>query len=959
MQDRFGRLSRFIPPNYLSIWIFAAAFLPRLSAVGRYVTPDEPIWVFRSIDFREALLAGDWAATIQSGHPGVTVTWLGAISVQLQLWLQPQSQTHLNWLNQLYWLSPDNGSAFQRLATFLTAARLGPIILTSLGLVAIYWLLRSRFSAATAGFGAFLLILDPFTAGLSGLFHLDALLATFMLLAVLILLPKSKSPPTALTRLELLLSGLFTALAILTKTPGLFLIPFLISIILWRTLFHTKTALPFSTKLRRLPAPLLFWAGTILLTLVLLLPALWAAPQTVLETVSGLANRLADSAVRPIFFLGQETLNPGPAFYPLTLAFRLSPVVFIGLALSAVFALPKLSTKRFGTSLNPNLIWLLLFSLGFLFFLNLSAKRFDRYALPAILPLIIISAVGLHAAADKIKKTRLSHIILPAFVLIHISYLLVSLPFPLLAYNWLAGGTAVAQKVFPVGWGEETSQTASRLAAEPGSANRTLYTSNIPAAAAFYPGQLLPIETQTLTRLQPEDFVHFVPQDWQLFNNPSDQDFSLLTFAIQNFIRSRTITDFDKAQLFTNLNPSDFTLPAFESLSQDIYFEDKIAVTSAGALTASWPSDIQIGVEWQPLQSIDANYFYRLELVDQNGEVWLSQENPLLNAVGQPVRYWPPDEGQEVFYSLSPPSDLAPVDYTIQLSLFDEEGARLGIFREDGRFAGVTTDLASISIPAPVAQLPPQPPNPINLDLELIGFDMLPTTAETGLPIKLDLWWRHTEQTPQSTNLRLLIGDETADYPITTNGWLPGQVYHLRPVWQVPTELDSAPYPLRLQLFDDNGRPLWPTPIELGQIEIISRSRAFDLPTNLDPLQIQLGTVAKLQETAVELTDEAILITVTWQALNPDGIFYTTFVHLIDESGSTISQGDRPPLEPTNSWVSGQVVQEQYQLNRPANGRYTIAIGLYNQTNGLRPPMFAADGTQLPDDQYLIEITIP
>ena len=326
------------------------------------------------------------------------------------------------------------------------------------------------------------------------------------------------------------------------------------------------------------------------------------------------------------------------------------------------------------------------------------------------------------------------------------------------------------------------------------------------------------------------------PQDWQRFNNATDQDFSLLTYAVQNFIQSRNVTDFDKAHLFTDLKPSDFTLPAFESVSQDIHFEEKIAIISAGALTASWPSSIQIGIEWQSLQPAATNYFYRLELVDQNGEIWLSQENPLLNAVEQPVRYWPTGKGQEVFYSFSPPSDLTPVDYTIQLSLFDEQGARLGIFHEDGRFAGVTSSLASISIPAPVAQLPPQPPNPINSDSELIGYGALPTMTETGLPIKLDLWWRHLEQATQSVNLRLLIGDETADYSITTDGWLPGQVYHLRPVWRVPTELGSGPYPLRLQLFDDNGRPLWPTPIELEQIEIIARSR---VPSICQPISIR------------------------------------------------------------------------------------------------------------------------
>ena len=58
--------------------LFISALLPRLFAIGRYITPDELNWIHRSVRFREALLAGRWAETLVSGHPGVTTTWAGA-----------------------------------------------------------------------------------------------------------------------------------------------------------------------------------------------------------------------------------------------------------------------------------------------------------------------------------------------------------------------------------------------------------------------------------------------------------------------------------------------------------------------------------------------------------------------------------------------------------------------------------------------------------------------------------------------------------------------------------------------------------------------------------------------------------------------------------------------------------------------------------------------------------------
>src|SRR5690606_38077580 len=78
--------------------LFFAALLPRLAAIGRYVTPDEPGWVYRSILFREAWLHGQWAETLTAGHPGVITTWLGATAIGLQLWLQPASRAAYDWL---------------------------------------------------------------------------------------------------------------------------------------------------------------------------------------------------------------------------------------------------------------------------------------------------------------------------------------------------------------------------------------------------------------------------------------------------------------------------------------------------------------------------------------------------------------------------------------------------------------------------------------------------------------------------------------------------------------------------------------------------------------------------------------------------------------------------------------------------------------------------------------------
>ena len=53
-------------------------WLPRGLALDHFVTADEHAWLARSGNFYRALALGDFAATFQRHHPGVTTTWAGS-----------------------------------------------------------------------------------------------------------------------------------------------------------------------------------------------------------------------------------------------------------------------------------------------------------------------------------------------------------------------------------------------------------------------------------------------------------------------------------------------------------------------------------------------------------------------------------------------------------------------------------------------------------------------------------------------------------------------------------------------------------------------------------------------------------------------------------------------------------------------------------------------------------------
>ena len=82
--------------------IFIIAFIARSGALKQYVSPDEPSWVWRSLQFQPGVGAGRWANTAQIGHPGVTTMWLGSLGILAKRAADPLASTEaIQWLSQV------------------------------------------------------------------------------------------------------------------------------------------------------------------------------------------------------------------------------------------------------------------------------------------------------------------------------------------------------------------------------------------------------------------------------------------------------------------------------------------------------------------------------------------------------------------------------------------------------------------------------------------------------------------------------------------------------------------------------------------------------------------------------------------------------------------------------------------------------------------------------------------
>jgi hypothetical protein len=380
------RIARLAGECLIPIGVFLAALLPRaLGYVGSMT-----IWQTRARAFMEALAGGDWASTLQAPHPGVTTMWLAGLARASGLALSP---------------------GFDDLPLVRQSEiELIPIALVvSLGILLSYWLLARIFDREVATVGALLLALDPYHISLSKAVHVDALVSVFALLSALYLWAFIQDRKAG----QVVLSGIFAALALLTKTPAIFLAPYaLLSVVVWEagdwlaarggpTLSRRLLDL---RRLSRSAAVVGLWALALAATYWLVWPSMWSQPAKTLGVSFGGALYYQDTPhENPIYFLGQPTdQDPGPMFYPVNMAIKTTAISSLGFLIGLVLL--------FRQPLAPHKRSALILGLCFVFFftvqMTLGEKKFARYALPALQFVAILAAWGWVSLLRRVTRGR-------------------------------------------------------------------------------------------------------------------------------------------------------------------------------------------------------------------------------------------------------------------------------------------------------------------------------------------------------------------------------------------------------------------------------------------------------------------------------------------------------------------------------------------------------------------------
>jgi hypothetical protein len=457
-EEAEGRRKRFW---FGLIAIFLLALSVRLSRPASKYT----VWYERSAEFWDALLRGDWAGTYQRHHPGVTTMWIAGSGMRLYLASQGESASEMR--NLPSELSSPQGPAVRAGIAVIA-------LVVALSTVAAYVLLFRMNGWRTAFAAGWLLALDPFHVTHSKMIHVDALLASFMLLSALFLISYLRQN----LWVYLVVSGVFGGLALLTKSPALFLVPYtgLIAAI------HvaTEEGIPplvawgaWISRIWKVLRALLIWGLVVALVVYAMWPAMWGQPaKTVIRVLENGALRHAEkSHPFPQFFLGRNVNQPGLLYYPLSLAWKMTLVTLPAVGLAIWFLLRR---KR---EANARTQWyLLIFAAAFLVQMSLGAKRISRYVLPAFLALDVVAAWGVVQAADALGKWNRwqSRDVVPAVtigvaLLVHLGAVMRVYPYLGAHHNLLLGGSTAAQHLFQLGdEGEGLDLAARYLNGQPG-----------------------------------------------------------------------------------------------------------------------------------------------------------------------------------------------------------------------------------------------------------------------------------------------------------------------------------------------------------------------------------------------------------------------------------------------------------------------------------------------------------
>jgi len=325
-------------------------------------------WKARTYDFGQGVATLDFEKTVQKYHPGVTLMWIGTASVKAY-----------NLYYDLVFGYPPVDNSIATVFELHFVQKLFLVISIGVVLGFIIHVLKKLFGKRVALVFGVLVSLEPFYYALTRVFHLEGLMSTLMIASFLWFYYYLQERKLS----RLILSAVFASLAFLTKTSAVYLIPFIVLITFLDSILEGNNPIEGFKGLIR---PCSLWTGISLLGFFLLWPAMWVYPGKALATIYRGVFTIGVERGHTQLYFGNLTENPGKFYYLVVLALRSSVFLLLGL-LGSIIPL-KYGNKRE----RKFILYAFLFAFFYTIQITIPSKKLDRYILPAILSLSLISS---------------------------------------------------------------------------------------------------------------------------------------------------------------------------------------------------------------------------------------------------------------------------------------------------------------------------------------------------------------------------------------------------------------------------------------------------------------------------------------------------------------------------------------------------------------------------------------
>lgn len=726
----------------LVLLVIGAIWVPRVLDLYSFVTPDERAWLTRSANFYHALATGEFANTYQTEHPGVTIMWTGMISF---LWAYPdyvqEAPAEFTWLVEE--LEPFLQQQGYMPLDLLMTARFFMVLSGTFILTAAYWYAIRLLGFWGALFGFLLLAFDPFHIAHSRVLHMDAMLSNLMLLSTLAFLSYLiHSKPS-----DLIISGIMAGFAWLTKSPTLFLGPFVALLVLISLLhiWRTKNELN-KSYIQKAIISLICWTVIGLLVVLLFWPVMWVDPLGTIEKVVGTALfHASEGHEHPIYFNGTIFRgDPGLGFYLITYLWRVTPVVLIGLFLAGLAFLRGSLTWQQKQVMGA----LLLFAVLYMLVMEQGAKKFDRYFLPVYAPLNLIAAMGWIKVVQWLFTLNIwpqkaesppsltqwgTPLLLSALLFIQLSIIVPLFPYYLSYYNPLLGGPTKAPDVMMVGWGEGLELAAAYLNQQPNAEQMQVMSWYADGPFSyFFQGKSIRIQPfdRHLAEWLESDYVLSYVNLWQR-NLPSPDVLAYLEQQPPEHVVEINGMEHVRIYNMRSIEPFD---PLLSGRPAERYAceEQASLVDWNGAirlLDVEVPREavrqgeaFEVTFPLQAIASIERNINVLLRVLGPNGEEIIRDDGwPW----GTATSNWPPCQIRPDGHQLSIPAEVPSGYYQLELSFYDND-TLYPLFAQESK-SGTRLGQTWIAGYLPVGELPTPPAD-------------TPTLATLGENEEIKLW---------------------------------------------------------------------------------------------------------------------------------------------------------------------------------------------------------------------------